>query len=110
MGIARAKGVGISSWKLRRMINLVKGMNTEDAEKTLRHFTSPVAKILLRTIHAAAANTQNNEAQSSSYDFKITQITADNGTKARRYRAKARGRPGSFNRPTSHITVKVEAQ
>jgi large subunit ribosomal protein L22 len=61
----------------------------------------------LKILKAATANAENNDLQSRE-DLKIVRITADKATWVRRFRPKARGRVGAFDRPTSHITIEVD--
>ena len=62
-----------------------------------------------RTEESAAANATNNDLQERAA-LKVVSVVANEGPEIRRFRAKARGRAGAFNRPTSHITVVVEGQ
>ena len=43
-------------------------------------------------------------------DLKIVKITADKSSSVKRYRAKARGRAGAFDRPTSHLVIEVDEE
>ncbi len=106
MAIARSKSVGISAWKLRRVMNLVRGMNVDEAETCLSHMESPAAKVILTIVLSAIANAENNDAQQRE-NLVLKRIFADQGPQQRRFRPKARGRAGSFNRPYSHITIEV---
>lgn len=98
--------VGISDWKLRRVMDLVRGKPVEDAELSLKFMTTPAAGVVLEVIRSAAANAEHNDLQSRN-SLKIVRITADKGPRLKRFRPKARGRVGAFDRPTSHITVEV---
>ena len=104
---ARAKSVGISAKKLRLVCDLVRGKNVETAVNTLRFTVSPSAIVILKTLNSAVANAEANEFMSRD-NLKITRITADQGPRMRRYRARSRGRAGAFNRPTSHLIVEVD--
>jgi large subunit ribosomal protein L22 len=42
--------------------------------------------------------------------LRIVTVTVDQGTTLRRFRPKARGRVGAFNRPSSHLTVEVDEE
>ena len=107
MAIARTKNVGISDYKLRLVMDQIKGKMVNDAVPVLRYLTSPAAAEILKILNAAAANAEHNDLQSRD-DLKIVRITADKATWVRRYRPKARGRVGAFDRPTSHITIEVD--
>lgn len=98
--------VGVSGWKLRRVMDLVRGKPVQEAELSLKFMASPAAGIVLEVIKSAAANAEHNDLQSRE-NLKVVRITADNGPRIKRFRPKARGRVGAFDRPTSHITVEV---
>jgi large subunit ribosomal protein L22 len=107
MAIARTKNVGISDYKLRLVMDQVRGKMVNDAFPILRFMTSPAAAEIMKILKAATANAENNDLQSRD-DLKIVRITADKATWVRRFRPKARGRVGAFDRPTSHVTIEVD--
>ena len=109
MAIARAKNVGISVHKLRLVMDEVRGMRVDDALANLRYMTTPSAQIIHKVLNSAAANAENNDLQDRE-DLVIKRIFADKSITMRRFRPKARGRAGAFNRPTSHITVEVDEE
>ncbi len=107
MAKAVSKLVGISSVKLRHVIDLVRGAPVEEAVDTLRFMTTPAATEVRKTIQSAAANAVNNDLQDAD-SLVVKEIYADRGPSLKRFRPKARGRAGAFDRPTSHITAVVE--
>ena len=109
MAIARAKNVGISVHKLRLVMDEVRGMKVDDALAYLRYMTTPSASIIYKVLNSAAANAENNDLQDRE-ELVIRRIVADKSITMRRFRPKARGRAGAFNRPTSHITIEVDEE
>jgi len=107
MAIARTKNVGISDYKLRLVMDQIRGKMVNEAVPMLRYMASPAAAEILKILNSAASNAEHNDLQSRD-DLKVVRITADKATWIRRYRPKARGRVGSFDRPTSHITIEVD--
>ena len=107
MAKAVSKLVGISSTKLRHVIDLVRGEPVDEAIEMLRFMTTPAATDVRKTVQSAAANAENNDLQDRD-SLVITEIYANKGPSLKRFRPKARGRVGAFDRPTSHITVIVE--
>ncbi|MDA1257951.1 MAG: 50S ribosomal protein L22 [Chloroflexi bacterium] len=101
------KSVGISAFKLRKVADLIRGRAVDDALNTLRFMISPSATVMFKTIASAAANAENNELMDRG-SLKIVTVTVDQGTTLRRFRPRARGRVGAFNRPSSHLTVEVD--
>ena len=109
MAIARGKTVGISAKKLRLVMDEVRGRRVDDALAHLRFMTSPSAREIYKVLHAAAANAENNDLLDRD-TLVVTRIVADKSLTMRRFRPKARGRAGAFNRPYSTITIEVDEE
>jgi large subunit ribosomal protein L22 len=107
MAFARAKNIGISARKLRLVMDELRGRKVDDALAYLRYMTTPSAHIIYKVLHSAAANAENNDLQDRE-SLVVKKIVADKSVTMRRFRPKARGRAGAFNRPTSHITIEVD--
>ena len=105
--IFNTKNIGISVKKLRPYVNLVRGKKAVEALDILSFMNSSSSETLIELIKSAIAN-----AESSQYGVKeeliISTIYADKSTTIRRWRARARGRAGTFNRPQSHIYVELK--
>lgn len=109
MAIARAKNVGISVHKLRLVMDELRGRRVDDALDYLRYMTTPSASIIYKVLNSAAANAENNDLQDRE-SLVVKKMVADKSVTMRRFRPKARGRAGAFNRPTSHITIEVDEE
>jgi large subunit ribosomal protein L22 len=107
MAQARVRLAGVSTTNLRRLADLVRGKPVDEAVNTLTFIPSPAAVLVRKTIQSAAANAANNDLRDST-KLKVTAISAGEGPAVRRFRPKARGRVGAFDRPTSHMTVTVD--
>ncbi len=107
MASATSRLVGISTVNLRRVANLVRGKQVDEAVTTLKFLPSTAAVAMGKLIESAAANAQNNDLKERA-NLMVVKITADKGPRVKRFRPKARGRAGAFNRPTSHIKVTVD--
>ena len=53
MAIARTKNVGISDYKLRLVMDQIRGKMVNDAVPVLRYLTSPAAAEILKILNAA---------------------------------------------------------
>jgi large subunit ribosomal protein L22 len=106
MTFARSKNIGISPYKMRLVIDQVRGKSVSAAESHLMYMTTPTAEVVLRLVRSAAANAENNDYLNRD-DLKIVRITADQGPVLKRYQPRARGRAGAKNRPTCHLTIEV---
>ncbi len=103
---AQAKYIRQSPYKVRRVLDLVRGLPVTEAEDmlrlTTRGATEPVAKVL----RSAVANAEHNFALDSD-DLVIAEAYADEGPTLKRYRPRARGRATRIRKRTSHITIVV---
>jgi large subunit ribosomal protein L22 len=104
---AKVKNTGLSVKRVRRIIDLVRGMYVDEALHTLEFLPSPAAAVVAKVVRSANANAENEMASRSS-ELKIVSIFADEGTSTKRFRARARGRSARIIRRNSHITVVVD--
>ena len=103
---ARTKNIGISAKKIRPLVNLLRGKKAVDAINILSFMPSNSSEVLLELIKSAIANAEN-EQYGTKEELVISTIYADQSTVIKRWRARARGRAGTFNRPQSHIFVEL---
>ncbi|HEX5695215.1 MAG TPA: 50S ribosomal protein L22 [Acidimicrobiia bacterium] len=103
---AQAKYVRQSPYKVRRVLDLVRGLPVQEAEDVLRltqrGATEPVTKVL----KSAVANAEHNHALDAD-DLVVAEAYADEGPTLKRYRPRARGRATRIRKRTSHITIVV---
>ncbi len=104
---ATARNTGISAKKLKPIVDLVRGKMVEEALNTLRFLPSPGAAKVVKVIKSASANAEN-EMLSRISELRIVQIYANQGARAVRFRARARGRGARIRRGNSHITVVLD--
>ena len=105
---AQAKYVRHSPYKVRRVLDLVRGLPVEEAEDMLRlsprGATEPISKVL----RSAVANAEHNHALDAD-DLVVAEAYADEGPTLKRYRPRARGRATRIRKRTSHITIELES-
>jgi large subunit ribosomal protein L22 len=103
---AQAKYIRQSPYKVRLVLDLVRGLPVAEAEHVLRltsrGATEPVAKVL----RSAVANAEHNHALDSE-DLVVAEAYADEGPTLKRFRPRARGRAARIRKRTSHITIVV---
>ena len=103
---AQARYVRQSPYKVRRVLDLVRGLPVEEAEHVLRltqrGATEPVAKVL----KSAVANAEHNHALDAD-ELVVSEAFADEGPTLKRWRPRARGRATRIRKRTSHITIVV---
>ncbi|MCD6359008.1 MAG: 50S ribosomal protein L22 [Dehalococcoidia bacterium] len=106
---AVSKGVKMSSRKVRRVADMVRGKRVDEALAILEFTVSPASVAVAKVIKSAVANADVNfHLSSSPSDIVITNILVDEGPMIKRIRPRARGRAGSILKRSSHITVLVE--
>lgn len=106
---AVAKNIGISARKVRFVVNLVRGKKVDDALNILRFTPTPTARVVAKVVKSAAANAENN-FQLSPSELRIVKIFADEGTRLKRFRPRARGQVSPILKRHSHITVIVAGE
>jgi large subunit ribosomal protein L22 len=106
---AIAKDTGISTLKIRPIVDMVRGKTVDEALTILKFTPSPNARIVAKVVKSAAANAENNY-QMTPEDLKIVRIFADEAQALKRYRPRARGRASPILKRSSHVTVIVADQ
>lgn len=104
---ARVKTVGVSPKNLRNLIDNVRGMKVEDAISSLRFTPIPMARMVRKAVESAVANAENNYEMTRD-ELRIVKITADEGPRMKRFKAKPRGRAAPIIKRSSHLTVVVD--
>ena len=104
-----AKGTGVSSRKVRLLLDLVRGKKVEEALTMLKFAASPSAKMVAKVVKTAAADAENNFHLTPA-DLKIVKIYADDAPMLKRFQPRARGRADKVLKRSSHITVVVAEQ
>jgi large subunit ribosomal protein L22 len=104
---AVAKGLKGSAFKVRRVVNAVRGKKVADALNILRFLPTPSAKEVAKVIKSAAANAENN-FQMLPENLLVAKIYADDGRMMKRFRPRSRGRVSPILKRSTHVTVIVE--
>jgi len=103
---ATAKGVRMSPFKLRRVINLVRGMQGLDALDHLRYMPHKAARIIEKVLHSALSNAENNHMFDVE-DLYVVEAFVDGGSMLRRIQPRAQGRAYLIRKRSSHVTIAV---
>ncbi len=96
---ARAKFIRISPRKVRRILDLIRGKETEEALNILRFTPGRASPILQKLLRSALANAK---VKKNPY---VAQATCDQGPTLPRWRPRAFGRATRIRKRTSHITI-----
>jgi large subunit ribosomal protein L22 len=103
---AHNKFVRQSPYKVRLVLDLVRGLPVEEAEHVLRLTNRAAATPIVKTLKSAVANAEHNHALDVE-DLIVAEAYADEGPTLRRFKPRARGRATRINKRTSHITIVV---
>ncbi|MFC4001554.1 50S ribosomal protein L22 [Prauserella oleivorans] len=106
---ARARFVRDSPTKVRRVIELIKGRNANEALAILRFSPQAAAGPLAKVLASAMANAENN-LDLDPDTLWVKNAYADEGPTLKRIRPRAQGRAYRIRKRTSHITVEVESR
>lgn len=104
---AIARRVRISPTKVRRVVDLIRGLDVEDALVTLRFAPQAASEQVYKVVASAAANAEQTENLRRGELF-VSQAFVDEGMTMRRIRPRAKGSASRILKRSSHITVVVE--
>jgi large subunit ribosomal protein L22 len=110
--LARAKHIPMSARKVRRVIDLVRGLDADEALEVLDFLPHAAAQPVAKLIRSAIANAEENFGLPRE-DLYVAHIVADDGPgvmpgKGWRRRFGGRGRWRPIRKRSSHITVVLE--
>ena len=103
---AVARYVRVSPYKVREVLDLVRGHHVERAQEILRFCERDAATLVAKVIGSAVANAEHNE-QVASDELFVSACFADEGPTLKRWRPRARGRATRIRKRTCHVTVIV---
>ena len=103
---AQARYVRVTPMKARRVIDLIRGMNADDAQALLRFAPQAASEPVGKVLASAVANAGNNHGMDTK-DLTISEAFVDEGPTMKRIRPRAQGRAFKIRKRSSHITVIV---
>ncbi|QGN35053.1 50S ribosomal protein L22 [Microlunatus sp. Gsoil 973] len=104
---AIARGVRMSPTKVRRVVDVIRGLDVADALDTLKFAPQAAAEPVSKVIASAAANAQQTENLRVE-ELYVAKAFVDEGMTMRRIRPRAKGSASRILKRSSHITVVVE--
>ncbi len=96
-----------SAFKVREVLDLVRGLHVDEARAVLRNHPRGAARDVLKVLESAIANAEHNN-QLPVDELFISTAFADEGMTLRRWRPRARGRATRIRKRTAHVTVAVD--
>lgn len=106
---AQAKYIRQSPYKVRRVLDVVRGMPVGEARAVLQHTNRRAADPVKKVLDSAVANAEHNFSLDAD-ELVIAEAFADEGPTLKRWRPRARGRATRIRKRTSHITIVVADQ
>ncbi|MFH1837963.1 MAG: 50S ribosomal protein L22 [Candidatus Kuenenbacteria bacterium] len=105
--IAKAKYIRTSPKKIRLVINVIRGMDVEEAENQLKFISKRACQPVLKLLNSAVANAKHD------FDLKkenlyIKEIIVNQGPTLDRWMPRAFGRAAPIRKKTSHIIITLD--
>ncbi|MDP9388041.1 MAG: 50S ribosomal protein L22, partial [Actinomycetota bacterium] len=96
----------VSAYKIRPVLDLIRGQEVGLARDTLRLCERDAAQLVGKLLDSAVANAENNDGLDPE-ELYVSACYADEGATAKRWRPRARGRATRIRKRGCHITVIV---
>ncbi|MGY4719640.1 50S ribosomal protein L22 [Naumannella cuiyingiana] len=104
---AIARHVRMSPTKVRRVADVVRGMDVTEALDVLKFAPQAASEPVYKVVASAAANAADTDDLAAD-DLFVSQVFVDEGVTLRRIRPRAKGSASRIMKRGSHITVVVE--
>ena len=104
---AVAKYVRISPYKVRILLDIVRGKKYNEALAIVENTPKAASEVVAKLLKSAAANAENNLNMSKN-DLYVAECFADQGPILKRVMPRAQGRAFRIDKRTSHITVVLD--
>ena len=107
---AQARYVRMTPMKVRRVIDLIRGMQADEALAVLKFAPQAASEPVYKVLASAVANAQHNDGVADRTSLFVREAYVDEGPTLKRFRPRAQGRAYRIRKRTSHITVVVESR
>ena len=105
---AQGKYIRQSPYKMRLGLNLIRGLDVQEALNVLTFTKRRAAVEIKQVLESAISNAETNYSLNAS-DLYISKAIANEGPTLKRFRPRARGRAGRINKRTSHLLIELES-
>jgi len=103
---ATLKYLRTSAYKVREVLDLIRGLDVDDARHVLMFNERGPAREVLKVLNSAVANADHT-LNIPADELKVAVAFADEGPTIKRWRPRARGRATRIRKRTCHITIIV---
>ena len=104
---ASARYVRITPMKARSVVNMVRGLQVDEALTLLQFAPQAASETVYKVLESAIANAETTEGLNRA-DLVLSVAMVDEGPTMKRWRPRAQGRATRINKRTSHITLVVQ--
>ena len=108
---AQAKHVRVTPMKARRLVDVIRGMQADEALAVLQFApqsaSEPVYKVVASAVANARFTAERDSRRLDVEDLVVSEAYVDEGPTLKRFRPRAQGRAFRVRKRTSHITVVV---
>ncbi len=104
---ASAMYVRMSASKVRVVLNLIRGLEVQEADSLLQFLERDSAHVVRKLLASAVANATFNDEKDGDTLY-VKACFADEGPTLKRFRPRAKGRAGAILKRTCHVTIIVE--
>ncbi|WP_300677271.1 50S ribosomal protein L22 [Nocardioides sp.] len=104
---ASARFVRITPLKARRVVDMVRGLQVDEALSLLAFAPQAASETVYKVLESAVANAETTEGLNRG-DLVVSVAMVDEGPTMKRWRPRAQGRATRINKRTSHITLAVQ--
>ena len=107
--IARVKHIRVTPMKARRVVNMIRGKQAQEARAILKFAPLGASEPVYKLVASAIANARVKADASNTFldeqDLIVAKAYVDEGTTLKRFQPRAQGRAFKILKRTSHITV-----
>jgi large subunit ribosomal protein L22 len=103
---AVARFVRVTPMKARRVVDLVRGLDVDEALTLLQFAPQAASEPVHKVLESAVANAEGESLDRGT--LVVSKVMVDEGPTMKRWRPRAQGRAARINKRTCHITVVVQ--
>ena len=104
---ALARYVRVSPYKVREVLDLIRGHDAQRAQEILKFCERDAATLVGKVLASAVANAERDPHNLVADELFVSACFADEGPTLKRWRPRARGRATRIRKRTCHVTVIV---
>jgi large subunit ribosomal protein L22 len=104
--LAKHRFARIAPRKARRLMDLIRGRDVDDAISLLRFSKQRASVLIEKVVRSAVANAAEQDVQARNALF-VSRCWADPGPVIKRFQPKDRGKAYSIMKRTSHLVVEL---